>query len=240
MSPNPKAFLAHLKQEGYHSRSNKHSNCFCECLVRDLLHNCPNIEERASAGQLVYDLNFTIFTGTSEWNVDLVFGEPPLDTDPPESDVTIIRTAPSTVQIAVEIKAVMTEHRKAVKNRKRDLEAHHDHVHRYSAKAIAGGVLLINSAPVFKSPLRAEPTRHHEPDTLVKHCIDQLRAVATRTSADGAGLDAKAAIVLDMDNMTAGRARYGKSPPAPAVGDPMHYDAFVQAICNRYSERFCG
>jgi len=209
-------------------------------LVHDLLHNCPSMKERASAGQLVYDLNFTIFTGTSEWNVDLVFGEPPLEMEPPDPAVSIVRTAPSTVQIAVEAKAVMTEHRKAIKNRKRDLEAHHDHVHRYNARAIAGGVLLINSAPLFKSPLRAEPTRHHQPEALVKHCVDQLRAVATRTSADGAGMDAKAAIVLDMENITLGRVRYAKSPPAPSVGDPMHYDAFIQAMCNQYSERFCG
>ena len=240
MSPNPQAFLAHLKQEGYHSRSNKHSNCFCECLVHDLLRNCADMKEQAAAGRLVYDLNFTIFTGTSEWNVDLVFGEPPLEMQPPKPDIAIVRTAPSTVQIAVEMKAVMTEHRKAIKNRKRDLEAHHDHVHRYSSRAIAGGVLLINSAPLFKSPLRSEPTRHHEPGRLVKHCIDQLRAVATRTSVDSAGLDAKAAIVLDMDNMKPEGFGYAKSPLAPAVGDPMHYDAFVQAICNLYSERFCG
>ena len=54
------------------------------------------------------------------------------------------------------------EHRKAVKNRKRDLEAHHEHTHNYSRRTIAGGVIVVNAAPTFKSPLRREPTRHKD------------------------------------------------------------------------------
>jgi len=37
----------------------------------------------------------------------------------------IAEAPPSTIHIAIEIKGVMTEHHKAVKNRKRDFEAHH-------------------------------------------------------------------------------------------------------------------
>lgn len=238
MTPNPQDFISHLREEGYHSRSNKHSNLFCECMVGDLLRNCPKMRARAAEGRVVYDLNFTILTGTSEWNVDLVLGEPPLDTSPPDPPQPIICTAPSTVQIAIEVKAVMTAHRKAIKNRKRDLEAHHDHVHRYSARAIAGGVLLINGADTFKSPLRSGPTEHRAPEQLVKHCLEQMRAVATRSSPEGTGLDAKAAVVLSMDNVHLADTRYVTTSPAPAVGDPMHYDAFIQGICNAYSERF--
>jgi len=29
-------------------------------------------------------------------------------------------------------------------------------------------------------------------------------------------------------------------PPAPTVGDPLHYDAFIQALCALYAERFGG
>ena len=72
----------------------------------------------------------------------------------------------------------MTEHRKAVKNRKRDLEAHHEHVHNYSPDTIAGGVLIINAAERFKSPLRRRVTSHHDVLQLVEHCVSELRAVA--------------------------------------------------------------
>ena len=60
------------------------------------------------------------------------------------------------MQIVIELKTVMTEHHKTAKNRKRDLEAHHEHVHKYSAQALAGGILLTNIAKRFDSPPRKE------------------------------------------------------------------------------------
>jgi len=131
MAPAPREFLSHLREKGYHPRSDKHSNALAEMVVRDLLRFCEPLREHAHAGRLVYQLNQTLYTGTAEWNVDLVMGEPPPGSEVELRDIGIARTAPSTVQIALEIKSVMTEHRKAVKNRKRDFEAHHDHVHRY-------------------------------------------------------------------------------------------------------------
>ncbi|MFP3941968.1 MAG: DNA-methyltransferase, partial [Thermoanaerobaculia bacterium] len=40
--------------------------------------------------------------------------------------------------------------------------------------------------------------------------------------------------------LAAGRLRQQQASPSPApqVGDPLHYDAFIQAIGNRYTERF--
>lgn len=153
----PQAFLGHLRSEGYNPRSNKHSNSLANAIVGDLIANCPEMAEPGAAGRLVYSLNFNLTYRTSTWNVDLVLGTPPAGTSPP-NDGHIRATSPSTVQIAVEIKSVMTEHRKAVKNRKRDLEAHHEHIHNYSDTAIAGGVMVINASPTFKSPLRPAPT----------------------------------------------------------------------------------
>jgi hypothetical protein len=160
--------------------------------------------------------------------------------EPPELGSAIVKRRPSTIQVAVEIKGVMTEHHKAVKNRKRDLEAHLDHVHRYSRRAIAGGMLVINGSKTFRSPLRAKQavTVHRNPEKLVQHCLDELRAVTTRNDPDGVGLDAKAAIVVDMDNVNIAETKYITAKPAPPVGDPLHYDAFIQTICGQYTERF--
>jgi len=157
VSPPPAAFIEHLRASGYHPRSDKHSNALGHAIVADLLARCPAIAARASKGALVYDLNTTIHVGITDWNVDLVLGAPAEPTPPNNEPIT--RTAPSTIQIAIEFKAVMTEHRKAVKNRKRDLEAHHEHVHNYNDRAIAAGVLLINEAATFKS---APPPRAHD------------------------------------------------------------------------------
>lgn len=240
MSPDPPAFLRHLRDQGYHPRSDKHSNALAEAIVADLLAGCPAAADAAGQGRLVYDLNFTIRAGTSDWNVDLVLGAPPPGTSRPEGAAPIRRGLPSTVQIAVEIKSVMTEHRKAIRNRKRDLEAHHDHVHRYHNRTIAAGVLVLNCAQTFRSPLRSTVTAHRDVQRLVEHCVLQARSISARSGLQGQGLDAKCVIVLDMDNQDLAAASYVTRPPAPTIGDPLHYDAFLQALCTLYAERFLG
>jgi len=238
MSPNPDAFLRHLQESGYHSRSNKHSNALAQAIVDDLLATCPAMRDRGRQAQLVYDLNFTITAGTSDWNIDLVFGAPPPGTGPPPQEVPIVRTRPSTVEIAVEIKSIMTEHQKAMRNRKRDLEAHHEHVHRYNNHAIAAGVFVVNQAATFKSPLRPEVSDHKNPTALAEHCILQMRSLSSRADLRGVGLESKAVIVVDMDNLDFTSTRYVTQPPAPPVGDQLHYDAFIQSLCTFYTHRF--
>lgn len=235
--PPPPAFLSHLREFGYHPRSNQHSNALGEAIVADLTAQCRPIAEQAESGHLVYDLNFDLIFGRSQWNVDLVLGAPAPGTLPPD-DGPIRRSAPSTVQIAAEFKSVMTEHRKAVKNRKRDFEAHHQHVHDYSEQAIAAGIMVVNGSETFKSPLRSEPTRHDQPMRLVERCVEEMRNVTDRRGTAGDGLDAKAVIVVEMDNQDLSSTRFFTTAPAPTIGDPIHYDAFIQRHCSVYSDRF--
>lgn len=238
MSPNPPEFVEHLASAGYHSRSNKHSNALAQIIVDDLLQNCRPMADRAAEGRLVYELNFPLRTGTIDWNVDLVFGVPELGPPSRPAEGRIARRSPSVVQIAIEIKSVMTEHRKAVKNRKRDLEAHHEHVHNYDQNAIAGGVLVVNAAATFQSPLRTSPTTHRDPKRLVAHCLNEFRSITSSGPTSRWGLDAKCAIVIDMDNVQLSHTRYVTTPPAPSVGDPIHYDAFIRTIGDHYARRF--
>ena len=232
----PQSFLDHLNSEGYHPRSNRHSNALAEAIVSDLVANCLAIAADMRRGALVYDLNFDL-GGRSNWNVDLVIGQPPPTGESPSSIAVQRRAPPSTVRIAVELKAVMTAHRKAVKNRARDLEAHHTHVHAYDRRAIAAGLLVVNAAGRFRSPLRGEPTVHRNVDSLARHCVDEIRAVEVRGPSHEAGIDAKAVLIVDYDNM-GGTATYVDGRSAPRVGDPIHYDAFIQRICSEYEVRW--
>jgi hypothetical protein len=166
-------------------------------------------------GEGVYQLNFDLIYATSTWNVDVVIGQSAPRTQPPVGDLItpappIRKADPSTVQIAIELKAVMTEHKKAVKNRKRDLEAHHEHVHNYSDQAIAGGVFLVNISERFDSPTRRDGdiTTHKDPAGKVEHCLSELRGVAVRGGATGNGLDAKTGIIVNMDNINWGATMY--------------------------------
>jgi hypothetical protein len=234
--PLPESFLEHLRTQGYHPRSNKHSNALARAILADLLATCEPLRAKAATGRLVYAINVKLHFGTAVWNIDLAMGQP-------AGTVTVPRTGianvpPSTIQIAIEIKGVMTEHHKAVKNRKRDFEAHHQHVHNYSNEAIAGVVMVINAAPRFQSPLISHVTVHKNPTALVRHCMNEMRAVTSRGGVDGRGIDAGCAIVVSHDNIDNASTSYVTSPPAPQIGDPLHYDAFIQKVCSEYAHRF--
>jgi hypothetical protein len=239
MTP-PQSFLSHLQTSGYDPRSNKHSNALGEAIVVDLLASCPLIARRAAVGDIVYSLNFDLRYGTAKGNIDLVLGPPPSTVAMQLNGAPILRAPPSTVQIALEFKTVMTEHRKAIKNRRRDMEAHHEHVHNYDTQTIAGGVMVVNGSPTFRSPLRPEGhvTTHNQVDDKVKYCIDEVRAISVRGGPTGYGLDAVAAIVVNMDNLNLAHTSYVANAPAPQVGDPLHYDAFIQRLCSEYRGRF--
>jgi hypothetical protein len=237
--PLPSSFLAHLRAAPYHPRSPKHGNALAEAIVTDLLATCKPMASAAAAGEIVWDSNFNLTYGIATWNTDLAVGAPPPGTAPPEGE-PIRKTAPSSVHIAVELKSVMTEHRKAIKNRKRDLESHHQHVHTYNESTIAGGVVLLNVAERFVSPLRREGeiTVHRDPIGLLEHCLDETRAISVKGGPTGDGLDAKCAIVVRDDNIDVAAASYFEKLPAPQVGDPIHYDAFIQRLCAEWSNRF--
>jgi hypothetical protein len=234
----PQQLLDHLRSLGYHPRSPKHSDALGEAIVADLLSSCPLIAELAAGGELVYWPNFDLHYGTAQWNVDLVLGTPPPGAVAPQGG-QILRARPASVQIALEFKAVMTEHRKAVKNRKRDMEAHHEHVHNYDQQAIAGGVLLINGSETFRSPLRGGTiTTHSNIADKLRHCMNEVRAISVRGGPTGHGLDAMTAIMVSMDNVDLAATGFITAPPAPQVGDPLHYDSFIQRICAEYRHRF--
>lgn len=236
--PNPAAFLLHTRSAYYDPRSDKHSNALAEAIVIDLLKACPKLAVEAASGAVVYDLNFDLVYGIATWNVDLVLGQPPALTPPP-AGAPIGKTPPSTVQIAVEIKGVMTYHRNNVKNRKRDLESHHQHVHAYNPQTIAGGVMVINASPQFRTSTRTSVIKQTKNmPAVIQHCINEAAAISVRGGPTGSGLDAKSLIVIDFDNVNLQSASYMISKPAPRVGDPLHYDSFIQRLCSEWRTRF--
>ena len=56
----PSSFTDHLTAEGYHPRSNRHSNALAQAITADLYAHCPLLRSRAHEGDVVYDLNFNI------------------------------------------------------------------------------------------------------------------------------------------------------------------------------------
>lgn len=68
--------------------------------------------------------------------------------------------------------------------------------------------------------------------------MNEMRAVASRGGPEGRGIDAGCVIVVSHDNIDSASTHYVTAPPAPQIGDPLHYDAFIQKVCSKYTRRF--
>jgi hypothetical protein len=250
------ALIADLIAHGYHPRTSKHSDLQSDLLIDDLVSQCPLLRERAAKGEAVAKLRHHQTVGHDDWVIDIAIGTCAGVPILPKAEETIRRTAPALIQIAIELKSIYTEHKKARKNRLRDFNAFHSYAHAYDPKVVAAAFLLINASEWFYSPLRpaTEITRHGGPKVPVRRLVEDtlgtFRTIPLRNSAtDPPGLEAIGVIVIEHDNLAhhpqarEHMARYRPSRvmtdlPAPRVGDPMHYETMIQRICRHYTERF--
>lgn len=247
----PLRLVGHLRRHGYHPRSDAHSNAMCLGILYDLLDHCPAFAEKAARGEVVAQLNHTVTFNYEQWNIDLAVGPPADAPEPPREGARITMAVPALVELAVEVKGVMTEHGKARKNRLRDLQAFHSHAHRYNPRTIAVGVVVVNMSPIFWSPLRPEQevTFHYDIERLGTETVDLYRNLPLRHDINGVGLEAVSVIVISHDNLLANpnppvnapgqeETQLVLRPPAPQVGDPLHYATMIRRVCAAYRERW--
>jgi hypothetical protein len=195
-------FAAYLAAKGYDPRSSRHSDFLSEIIVRDLIANCPSIAERAARGEIVASLRHHQQIGQNDWVIDIAIGTCAGSPVPPDAGSVPIRVAqPVIIQIALELKSVLTEHGKARRKRLRDFGAFHGHGHTYDPRTVVGAFLVMNSSELFYSPLNFGKTKRSELNThvskrrsarqLAKESIDLFRTIHLRHSEmDGPGLEA--------------------------------------------------
>jgi hypothetical protein len=123
------AFVQYLTEYGYHPRSSRHSDFLSEIIIVDLVEQCPLVKERARRGELVVRLRHHQQVGYADWVIDIAFGTCAGNPLPPRNDQVIIFTEPAIIQIAIELKSILTEHGKARRNRLRDFGAFHAYAH---------------------------------------------------------------------------------------------------------------
>jgi len=237
--PADKEFVEYLQKNMYHPRSSEHGDRLCKLLLQDLLSSCEPFFRAARERKIVYKLNHVIDKGSpTQWNLDLVVGPPTLTSQQLlKSNDAILSGEPSDIWLAVDAKTIMTEHGKARRNRQRDLNSLHDILHRKNPRTIVGGLLVINMANRFKSPLRPGITEHRNIERLVQETVDLFTGLPL-AKRNGTGLDALGIVVISHTNIKDDSSRLVTNKPAPQLGDSLHYLTFLDDICNVFRKRF--
>jgi hypothetical protein len=254
----------------YHSQSDNHSKIACWAVLFDLLQVCPLLIQHIEAGKVGFGINHEMhdFRTGRKKNLDLVLCTPGTATgkrsdtfalqakrysvDLTANESTKLAALPvlnrcsvGSVHVALEAKACMTEHIKALPRLYDELNSSHLAIHGSADFAIAAGLAVVNIAGSFISPGRnkhdlstqpAQRTLHKQPSATIR-TIDKLLEIPRRTQQGAEGFDAFGILVLEMAN-DGSAAKIVATTPAPAAQNVVNYDQMVRRIASLYATKF--
>lgn len=235
----------------------------------DLVQRCPLLRRHIDGGKVVFGINHEMrdFQHDRKKNLDLVLCTP---TDRrgresrtfgsmaeaykialvPEEEAVLaafpeLRTAPvGSVLMALEAKACMTAHQRALPRLYDELNSSHLTVHGATDQAIAAGFVMVNVGRRYISPDLNKANRelapvwssHNQPRDA-SLAIDKVRQIPRRSRLGDVGYDALAIIVIDCAN-DGSEVAIIDGPPAPREGDIHNYTSFIHRLSGDYSTRF--
>jgi len=160
-------------------------------------------------------------------------------------DLPSFRSGPTgSVRLALEAKACMTAHIRAIPRLFDELNSSHQTIHGSADVAIAAGFVAINIADPFvssvlnrrRNALRA-PTRSRRDRQGPERVLAKVGEIPRRSRAGEDGFDALGVVFVDMAN-DGSPVRIVTSPPAPGPGDVLHYSQMIRRIAQLYDFRF--
>lgn len=257
----------------YHSRSDRHSKAACWGAAFDLLRTSSALRQNASNGNIVLGVNHQMrdFATNKNKDLDLVFARPGfgnsdwigssfkdlrleygIDLSIEElralDELPDIPIAPvGATQIALEAKACMTAHVKALPRLHDELNSSHLAIHGSSSSAIAIGFVQLNNSDSFISSnpknvdrimagLEPEVTVHKQPNASLR-VLEMLAQLPRRSGNGQVGFDALGVVVIDFKN-DGGPVNLVTASPAPQPGDAFHYGSMIIRMANEYDARF--
>ncbi len=260
----------HGNQWQYHSRSDHHSKVACWGIVFDLLRHCQLLRRHVDTGAVRFGINHEMrdFVHDRKKNLDLVLctpatGERPrsvmtlesmadayrIDLAPDEraelAKLPRLEQAPvGSVLMALEAKACMTAHQRALPRLYDELNSSHLTVHGATDQAIAAGFAMVNVAPRYLSPdlnkknRASDPewSRHSQPRDA-ELAINKIRQLPKRSKTGDTGYDALAIVAVNFPN-DGSPVTLVTDPPAPQPGDIYHYSAMIDRLAHIYATRF--
>jgi hypothetical protein len=228
----------------YHPRSDEHSKRLCALVLDDLQSVCPLLTQHLASGEVVAGINAQVeFPGGKVKTLDLAIGEPaPGGSEALRLIGTDTNARIGRVRFSCEAKQCMTEHSKTKPRIFDELSSSHQIIHHGQPDAIATGLVVVNAASRFASPLRQEAlpaelvfSSHRQP-AVTHDMVHHLRGLTRRTGVGEVGFDAFATIVVDCDNV--GPCTLHAGTPAPQPGDPDDYRTFLRKVAELYTERY--
>jgi len=161
------------------------------------------------------------------------------------ADLPVLRQRPvGSVLMALEAKACMTAHQRALPRLYDELNSSHLTVHGASDQAIAAGFAMVNIAERYLSPDLNKRNRRDHPEWSDHHqprdaqlAIEKVRQLPKRSKPGDTGYDALAVVVIECRN-DGSAVNLIETPPAPQPGDIHHYSSMIDRLAHIYATRF--
>lgn len=251
----------------YHPRSDLHSKQACWVVLADLLSSSKLLQRHAAEGAVVLGVNVRLedFARNRPKDLDLVIGRPRggskkssstmLDlaetyhVDLTVSEMECLAGLPvlnqgqtGSVLVALEAKAAMTEHSKALPRLYDELTSSHSTVHGNSSNALAVGLVMVNASEVFVSPPRSpdprrpEYSKHKQPSAAAA-VVDKIGTLPRRSGTHEPGFDGLAIVVVKCRN-DGSPVSFESQRPAPEPNSIFHYGSMISRVAHEYDARF--
>ncbi len=249
----------------YHSRSDRHSKIACWVAAFELMSNCDLLREHLSEGKVVLGVNHSLrdFQTQRNKDLDLVIAQPAGEvadsgrtfadlaehygvilTSDQRADLDALpeaREGPvGSVLVALEAKACMTAHVRALPRLHDELDSSHQTVHGNSERALASGFVMVNAGDTFRSPdlnkfdlasVSPNVNQHRQPSDAMR-VIQKVKEIRRRSGGSASGFDAIGVMVVDMPN---------DGSPMKLLSEPdpvFPYDQMVQRLAHEYAANF--
>jgi hypothetical protein len=115
-------------------------------------------------------------------------------------------------------------------------------MHHHHEKALTAGILLVNLAEQFDSPLRDpdDITDHVHIERIVGEIIEMFDSINRSEGEISANLDGAGVVVVDHTNLIddVDETELVTGPPAPQEGDRVHYRTFASQMAKWLEDRF--
>ena len=258
----------------YHSRSDRHSKVACWGVAFDLLGASALLQKHVVQGKVVLGVNHTMtdYATSRKKDLDLVFARPLEPINGQKSFKSLVNKysislsanqkaalarlpdvsiAPvGAVLMALEAKATMTAHIKALPRLYDELNSSHLCIHGASTNALAVGFVMVNASPRFassdnnkgKNTGSSSPAlkfnKEKQPES-VKRTLEKVSEIPRRSNVRADGFDGVGVVVINGAN-DGSPFKLVTDPPAPQAGHNFHYDGMITRMANEYDTRFAS